>query len=69
MAEVPVYVVDASVAIKWRFQDEDASQQLNEVRPRYYDPKRPPAASKATVHGVGLKQRSITLDMIAVPAK
>lgn len=27
MAEVAIYVVDASAALKWRFQDEDASQQ------------------------------------------
>ncbi|HND54584.1 MAG TPA: RidA family protein, partial [Pirellulaceae bacterium] len=27
--------------------DNDASQKLNELRPKYYDPKRPPAASKA----------------------
>lgn len=49
--------------------DNDASQKLNELRPRYYDPKRPPAASKAPVTGVGRAQRTITLDMIAVPKK
>ena len=47
--------------------DEDASRALNDLRPRYYDPSRPPAASKATVAGVGSEGRSITLDMIAVP--
>jgi enamine deaminase RidA (YjgF/YER057c/UK114 family) len=47
---------------------DDASAKLNELRPRYYDPKRPPSASKAMVAGVGREGRGITLDMIAVPA-
>jgi enamine deaminase RidA (YjgF/YER057c/UK114 family) len=47
--------------------DEAASRALNDLRPRYFDPKRPPAASKAFVAGVGLEQRTVTLDMIAVP--
>jgi enamine deaminase RidA (YjgF/YER057c/UK114 family) len=49
--------------------DEDASNKLNEIRPKYFDPKRPPAASKVQVFGVGAAGRSLTLDMIAVPAK
>jgi enamine deaminase RidA (YjgF/YER057c/UK114 family) len=44
---------------------DDASKKLNELRPSYYDPKRPPAASKASVVGVGVKDRGITIDMIA----
>ena len=32
----------------------DASNQLNVLRPKYLDPDRPPAASKAMVSGVGL---------------
>lgn len=47
--------------------DNDASAQLNALRPKFYDPQRPPAASKAQVFGVGLSNRSLTLDMIAVP--
>ena len=47
--------------------DEAARRALNDLRPRYFDPKRPPAASKAFVAGVGLEQRTVTLDMIAVP--
>ena len=47
--------------------DNDASQKLNELRPKYYDPKRPPAASKATVRGVSRPDRSITIDMIGTP--
>jgi enamine deaminase RidA (YjgF/YER057c/UK114 family) len=49
--------------------DDDASKKLNELRPKFYDPQRPPAASKAQVFGVGMAGRSLTLDMIAVPAK
>ncbi|WP_169977000.1 RidA family protein [Tautonia rosea] len=44
----------------------DSSQALNDLRPNYYDPNRPPAASKAQVRGVGRGGRSITVDMIAV---
>ena len=47
--------------------DNDASAKLNELRPRYYDPKRPPAASKAQVKGVARPGTTITLDMIAAP--
>lgn len=49
--------------------NDDASNKLNALRPNYYDPKRPPAASKAMVPGVGIGGKSATLDMIAVPAK
>lgn len=49
--------------------DNDASAKLNELRPKLYDPARPPAASKAQVIGVGMDGRSLTLDMIAVPVK
>lgn len=47
--------------------NDDVSKQLNTLRPEYYDPARPPAASKASVQAVGVPDRSITLDMIAVP--
>jgi enamine deaminase RidA (YjgF/YER057c/UK114 family) len=46
--------------------DNDASNQLNELRPRFYPPLRPPAASKARVRGVGQPGKTVTLDMIAV---
>jgi len=46
--------------------DTDASRQLNELRPRYYNPLRPPAASKALVRGTGEPGKAVTLDMIAV---
>jgi hypothetical protein len=48
--------------------DEDASKQLNALRSKYYDPRRPPAASKAMVPGIGVAQRSISIDMIAIPS-
>lgn len=49
--------------------DEEASRALNELRPKYYDPARPPAASKAMVRAVGRPKQTITLDMIAAPAR
>ena len=42
------------------------ASKLNELRPKFYDPKRPPAASKAFVPGVGLAGPSLMIDMIAV---
>lgn len=47
--------------------DDEVSKELGAVRPEFYDPKRPPAASKALVTGVGRAGHSITMDMIAVP--
>jgi enamine deaminase RidA (YjgF/YER057c/UK114 family) len=44
-----------------------SSDQHNKLRPEYYDPARPPAASKAIVKGVGRAGRTITWDMIAAP--
>jgi enamine deaminase RidA (YjgF/YER057c/UK114 family) len=49
--------------------NDDTSKKLGELRPRFYDPQRPPAASKASVSGVGLQGRTITVDMIAVESK
>jgi len=45
--------------------DNEASASLNKIRPDFYDPNRPPAASKAMVKGVG-KEMSINIDMIGV---
>ncbi len=45
-----------------------ASKKLNELRPKYYDPERPPAASKAMISGSGRAGLGLTLDMIAVPS-
>jgi enamine deaminase RidA (YjgF/YER057c/UK114 family) len=44
------------------------SAALNAVRPSYYEPARPPAASKAMVPGSGRADAGLVLDMIAVPA-
>lgn len=46
---------------------EDTSRAINSLRPNYYNPSRPPAASKAIVGGVGRDKRFCTIDMIAVP--
>ncbi|MCL4691351.1 MAG: RidA family protein [Candidatus Hydrogenedentes bacterium] len=42
------------------------SAALNQVRPDFYDPKRPPAASKALVGGTGRSGKGIAIDLIAV---
>jgi enamine deaminase RidA (YjgF/YER057c/UK114 family) len=47
--------------------DDEASAALNDIRPKLYDPARPPAASKAMVVGVPPAGHSLALDMIAVP--
>jgi enamine deaminase RidA (YjgF/YER057c/UK114 family) len=46
--------------------DDDAARWIDRLRPRVFDPARPPAASKVMVHGVGQAQRTMTVDMIAV---
>ncbi len=48
--------------------DADASSALDKLRREYYDPERPPAASKAMVPGLGQADRGVAIDMIAVPA-
>ena len=47
--------------------DDQTSRMLNEIRPEFYDPQRPPAASKASVRGTAVAGRSLAVDMIAVP--
>ena len=49
--------------------DADTAKALAEIRPEFYDPKAPPAASRATTAGVGREGRRFTMDMIAVPAR
>ena len=46
--------------------DDDAGRGFDRVRLRYFDPQRPPAASKVMVYGMGKAGRSLTMDMIAV---
>jgi enamine deaminase RidA (YjgF/YER057c/UK114 family) len=46
--------------------DDEASEKFNAVRSDFFDPLRPPAASKVMVHGVGKADRTLTVDMIAL---
>jgi enamine deaminase RidA (YjgF/YER057c/UK114 family) len=46
--------------------DSEASAKLNDIRPEFYNPLRPPAASKAMVKGVGGTGNTVTVDVIAV---
>ena len=57
---------DHLVKATYYVSDDDASNRLNEIRPQYYKPDRPPAASKAKVKGVGMPEKTVTMDMIAV---
>lgn len=56
LAKATYYVANAEV-----------SSQLNKIRPHYYDPQRPPAASKAIVRGTGSPSSTIAVDIIAAP--
>ncbi len=47
--------------------DGEVSAALNRLRPDYYDPKRPPAASKVQVPSVGVSGRGLLIDMVAAP--
>lgn len=49
--------------------DKEASDAIDKIRPKIYDVKTPPAASKVTVHGVGVPERTLSVDMIAVAAE
>lgn len=60
---------DHLVKATYHVSDEEASSKLNEIRPEYYHPSRPPAASKAMVRGSGREGCGIGIDMIAVPAE
>jgi enamine deaminase RidA (YjgF/YER057c/UK114 family) len=57
---------DHLVKATYYVSDDDASNRLNEIRPQFYKPDRPPAASKAKVQGVGMPEKTVTMDMIAV---
>ena len=47
--------------------DDEISKAHNAIRPKYYDPARPPAASKAMVSSTGHPGSRYVMDMIAVP--
>ncbi|QDU81208.1 Endoribonuclease L-PSP [Polystyrenella longa] len=46
----------------------EVSKPFGQIRPEYYDPEHPPAASLARVQGIDGKSNSIAIDMIAAPA-
>jgi enamine deaminase RidA (YjgF/YER057c/UK114 family) len=46
--------------------DDVAGNKLNDIRPEFFNPLRPPAASKAKVRGVGIPGKTVAVDMIAV---
>ncbi len=49
--------------------DDDASRGIDILRPEFFAPQRPPAASKVTVHAVGQPDRTLTIDVIAVGSR
>ena len=57
---------DHLVKATYYVSDDEASNKLNEIRPQFYKPDRPPAASKTKVKGVGMPEKTVTMDMIAV---
>ncbi|MCH5376182.1 MAG: RidA family protein, partial [Planctomycetes bacterium] len=46
--------------------EDDGSRGIDILRREVFDPDRPPAASKVTVHAVGQPERNLSIDMIAV---
>ncbi len=60
---------DSLAKATYYVSDAEAGGKLNELRPKFYNPHRPPAASKAKVAGVGYDGMSVTFDMIAVSEK
>ena len=46
--------------------EDDGSRGIDILRREVFDPERPPAASKVTVHAVGRPDRNLSIDMIAV---
>lgn len=57
---------DHLVKATYYVTNQEASSKLDDIRPKFYNPQRPPAASRAMVAGVGIPERSVTIDMIAV---
>jgi enamine deaminase RidA (YjgF/YER057c/UK114 family) len=49
--------------------DDGSARGMDRARLWLYDQDRPPAASKCMVHGVGQRNRILTMDMIAVGAE
>jgi enamine deaminase RidA (YjgF/YER057c/UK114 family) len=57
------------VKATYYFSEPASNGRLDVLRPKIYDPKRPPAASKARVKDVGMPGKGICIDMIAVTPK
>ena len=55
------------VKATYYLNDDELNKWHNTVRPDYFSPRLPPAASKASVTGVGRSGQGITMDFIAVP--
>lgn len=47
--------------------DKEVSAALNEIRPEFYDPERPPAASKIAIPALVEKERGLLIDMVGAP--
>ncbi|MDF1741727.1 MAG: RidA family protein [Verrucomicrobiales bacterium] len=47
----------------------EASASLNTVRPRHYDPERPPAASKVMIRSLDQEYTQLLIDMVAAPVE
>ncbi|MEZ6047555.1 MAG: RidA family protein [Planctomycetaceae bacterium] len=47
----------------------EVSKPFGEIRPEYYDPQHPPAASLARIEAIALEGKSIAIDMIAAPVQ
>lgn len=60
---------DSLAKATYYVSDGAAGNQLNSLRPKFFNPNRPPAASKASVRSVGQPGMSVTFDMIAVAEK
>ena len=57
---------DHLVKATYYVTDDAAGNGLNDIRLKFFNPQRPPAASKAMVKGVGLPDRTVTIDLIGV---
>ena len=68
LAEVAGSNLDHLAKATYYVSGKPVSAALNKLRPEYYLPTRPPAASKISVAAVGVADRSLLLDMVAVPA-
>lgn len=57
---------DHLVKATYYVSTDEASKAVNDIRPEFFNPERPPAASKAKVKGVGPPGKTVTIDVIGV---